>query len=193
MLSGLSPPVETLRRLFMASATVPNTSVPAEAISASTVEHPLRNPDYRLWLIGGTISLLGDQFYLVALPWLVLQQTDSAVAMGAIMMSARKIMMATATARACWRTHGACRRRSFVPETSAGDCIGTPILPLCEIGSPIGEWHSFLANDARLGNYLPRFVIGGLFCSPPCKLENCQFGWLRRPATIRICSSRRLV
>jgi MFS family permease len=119
MLSGLSPPVETLRRLFMASATVPNTSVPAEAISASTVEHPLRNPDYRLWLIGGTISLLGDQFYLVALPWLVLQQTGSAVAMGAIMMtgaiprallmlmggavsdrvSARKIMMATATAR----------------------------------------------------------------------------------------------
>jgi MFS family permease len=105
--------------LFMAAATVPNASVPAEAISASTVEHPLRNPDYRLWLIGGTISLLGDQFYLVALPWLVLQRTGSAMTMGAIMMtgaiprallmlmggavsdrmSARKIMMATATAR----------------------------------------------------------------------------------------------
>jgi len=103
----------------MAAATVPNASVPAEAISASTVEHPLRNPDYRRWLIGGTISLLGDQFYLVALPWLVLQQTGSAVAMGAIMMagaiprallmlmggavsdrmSARKIMIAAATAR----------------------------------------------------------------------------------------------
>jgi MFS family permease len=103
----------------MVTATVPNASVPAEAISASTVEHPLRNPDYRLWLIGGTISLLGDQFYLVALPWLVLQQTGSAVAMGAIMMagaiprallmlvggavsdrmSARKIMIATAAAR----------------------------------------------------------------------------------------------
>jgi MFS family permease len=104
----------------MAAATVPNASVPAEAISASTVEHPLHNPDYRRWLVGGTISLLGDQFYLVALPWLVLQQTGSAVAMGAIMMagaiprallmlmggavsdrmSARKIMIATATARA---------------------------------------------------------------------------------------------
>ncbi|HXN98733.1 MAG TPA: MFS transporter [Candidatus Acidoferrales bacterium] len=98
----------------MATATVPTA-----AISASTAEHPLRNPAYRLWLIGGTISLLGDQFYMVALPWLVLQQTGSAVAMGAIMMtgtiprallmfmggavsdrmSARKIMMATATAR----------------------------------------------------------------------------------------------
>jgi MFS family permease len=103
----------------MAATTVPNASISAEAISAATVEHPLRNPYYRLWLVGGTISLLGDQFYLVALPWLVLQQTGSAVAMGAIMMtgaippallmlmggavsdrmSARKIMMATATAR----------------------------------------------------------------------------------------------
>lgn len=98
----------------MASVTVFPTSV-----SVPTVEHPLRNPAYRLWLIGGTISLLGDQFYFVALPWLVLQQTGSAVAMGAIMMagaiprallmlmggavsdriSARKIMIATATAR----------------------------------------------------------------------------------------------
>ncbi len=105
----------------MATATVSTATVP---VSASTVEHPLRNPDYRLWLIGGTISLLGDQFYLVALPWLVLQQTGSAVAMGAIMMagaiprallmliggavsdrmSARKIMMATATARTIFVT-----------------------------------------------------------------------------------------
>lgn len=98
----------------MAAGLVPTATVPTPA-----VEHPLRNPNYRLWLIGNTISLVGDQFYLVALPWLVLQQTGSAVAMGAIMMtgaiprallmllggaasdrmSARKIMMATATAR----------------------------------------------------------------------------------------------
>jgi MFS family permease len=98
----------------MAAATVSTVNVRITA-----VEHPLRNPNYRLWLIGGTISLLGDQFYLVALPWLVLQQTGSAVVMGAIMMagaiprallmlmggaasdriSARKIMIATAMAR----------------------------------------------------------------------------------------------
>jgi MFS family permease len=96
-----------------------STSASPAAAPVPGVEHPLRNPNYRLWLVGGTISLLGDQFYLVALPWLVLQQTGSAVAMGAIMMagaipraalmlmggavsdriSARKIMMATATAR----------------------------------------------------------------------------------------------
>ena len=94
-------------------------TVPTATVAAPPVEHPLRSANYRLWLIGGTISLLGDQFYLVALPWLVLQQTGSAVAMGAIMMagaiprallmlmggvvsdriSARKIMMATGAAR----------------------------------------------------------------------------------------------
>jgi MFS family permease len=81
--------------------------------------HPLRDPLFRRLWIGMAISLFGDQFYLVALPWVVFQLTGSAVAMGTIMMaaalpravlmlmggavsdrvSARKIMMATATAR----------------------------------------------------------------------------------------------
>ena len=94
---------------FMGTATTPTV----------VIEHPLRNPNYRLWLIGSTISFLGDQFYMLALPWLILQQTGSAVAMGGVMMagsiprallmlmggalsdrmSARKIMMTTATAR----------------------------------------------------------------------------------------------
>ena len=94
-------------------------TVSANPVSTTSVEHPLRDARYRLWLIGGTISLLGDQFYLVALPWLVLQQTGSALAMGTVMMagaiprallmlmggavsdriSARKILMATAMAR----------------------------------------------------------------------------------------------
>jgi len=96
-------------------------TVPASTPTASSpaIGHPLRNPRYRLWLIGSTISFLGDQFYMVALPWLILQQTGSAVAMGAVMMagsiprallmlmggavsdrmSARKIMMSTATTR----------------------------------------------------------------------------------------------
>jgi MFS family permease len=88
--------------------------------SAPSSEHPLRNANYRCWLIGGSISLLGDQFYLVALPWIALQLTASAAVLGTIMMagaiprlllmlvsgaisdriSARKIMMATALARA---------------------------------------------------------------------------------------------
>ncbi|MGA9421578.1 MAG: MFS transporter [Rhodanobacteraceae bacterium] len=95
-------------------------STPAPSADPTVAEHPLRNPNFRRWLLGGTISLLGDQFYLVALPWLVLGLTGSALALGTVMMagaiprvvlmlfggaasdyvSARKIMMATATARA---------------------------------------------------------------------------------------------
>jgi MFS family permease len=94
-------------------------NTPAAPVGPAVPEHPLRNPNFRRWLIGGTISLLGDQFYLVALPWLVLDLTGSALALGTVMMagaiprvvlmlfggaasdyvSARKIMMATATAR----------------------------------------------------------------------------------------------
>ncbi len=91
----------------------------ATTANSTPIEHPLRNPHYRRLLIGGSISLLGDQFYFVALPWLVLQRTGSAVAMGTVMMagaipravlmlmggvlsdriSPRKIVISTASAR----------------------------------------------------------------------------------------------
>lgn len=49
---------------------------------------PLRIAHFRnLWL-GSTVSMIGDQFYLVALPWLVLSLTGSGLALGTMMMSA---------------------------------------------------------------------------------------------------------
>ncbi len=94
-------------------------SVPTPDAPEARPPHPLRERNFRLLMTGGTISLLGDQCYLVALPWLVLQMTGSAVAMGTILMagaipravlmlmggavsdrmSPRKIMMSTASAR----------------------------------------------------------------------------------------------
>ncbi len=41
--------------------------------------------DFRLLWLGEGISLLGDQFGLIALPWLVLQLTGNAFAMGAVL------------------------------------------------------------------------------------------------------------
>ncbi len=81
--------------------------------------HPLRNAKFRLLWIGNTVSVTGDQFYLVALPWLVLGLTGSSIALGTITMTAaipraalmllggavtdrispRKVMMLTAAAR----------------------------------------------------------------------------------------------
>ncbi len=91
----------------------------AAAIAGPRPRHPLAQPHVRnLWL-GTTVSLLGDQFYLVAMPWLVLQLTGSGLALGTVLMttavpravlmlaggavidrlSARRVLMASALVR----------------------------------------------------------------------------------------------
>ncbi len=45
----------------------------------------LRIRNFRLLWIGEGISLLGDQFYMIALPWLVLSLTGNALAVGTVM------------------------------------------------------------------------------------------------------------
>jgi len=50
--------------------------------------HVLRNRNFRLLWIGEGISLLGDQFYLIALPWLVLSLTGNALAVGTVLATA---------------------------------------------------------------------------------------------------------
>jgi MFS family permease len=53
-------------------------------MQASDKNALLRDPNFR-WLIGGsTITALGDQFSLIALPWLVLTMTGDALAMGLV-------------------------------------------------------------------------------------------------------------
>lgn len=101
----------------MAAANIP-------ALSPSPAPHPLRERNFRMLWAGSAISLLGDQFYLVALPWVVLTLTGSAVAVGTILMavaipravlmliggaltdriSARRILMSTASARTLFVT-----------------------------------------------------------------------------------------
>lgn len=98
-------------------------SIPASSVSPAA-QHPLRERNFRMLWAGSAISALGDQFYLVALPWVVLQLTGSAVAVGTILMavaipravlmlfggaltdriSARKILMSAASARTLFVT-----------------------------------------------------------------------------------------
>ena len=105
-------------QMSSAATVAASPAVPDTTVVLST--HPLKLPAFRRLWAGSAISLLGDQFYLVALPWVVLQLTGSAVAMGTILMtaaipravlmlmggavtdrfSARRILMATASARA---------------------------------------------------------------------------------------------
>lgn len=55
---------------------------------ARKTQHPLHNRAFRLLWMGNTISWTGDQFYLIALPWLVLSLTGSSIVLGAIEMLA---------------------------------------------------------------------------------------------------------
>jgi MFS family permease len=55
------------------------------AVSRGTFRAVLRIRNFRLLWIGQGISVLGDQFYLIALPWLVLQLTGDALAVGTVL------------------------------------------------------------------------------------------------------------
>jgi MFS family permease len=88
-------------------------------MNSSDARHPLFNREFRYLWMGNTISGCGDQFFFVALPWLILQLTGSGAVLGGIMMvqaipraalmliggavtdrvSPRKIMILTAAAR----------------------------------------------------------------------------------------------
>ena len=50
--------------------------------------HALKNRTFLEFWIGSSISFFGDQFYFVALPWLVLRVANSALSLGTVLMVA---------------------------------------------------------------------------------------------------------
>jgi len=54
----------------------------------TSATHVLKIRNFRMLWIGEGISLLGDQFYLIALPWLVLLLTGNALAVGTVLAAA---------------------------------------------------------------------------------------------------------
>lgn len=71
---------------------------------------PVTVRDFRLLWFGQGVSLFGDQFYLVALPWLTLQLTGSALALGTVLMVA-------GGARAVFQLLGGALSDRFSPRT----------------------------------------------------------------------------
>ncbi len=60
-------------------------SLPTDAPPKPTASAVLKNYNFRLLWIGQGTSLLGDQFFLIAMPWLVLKLTDDPLALGTIL------------------------------------------------------------------------------------------------------------
>jgi MFS family permease len=69
------------------SGAIPPSSAPLDSPPGGSHCHPLRLPEFRILWAGALLSALGDQFYVVALPWLVLQLTGSSLALGAVLMA----------------------------------------------------------------------------------------------------------
>src|SRR5215813_10825940 len=72
-------------------AEVVNQEVWEHEAKATPAEKPERGPmavrNFRLLWSGETISLLGDQFYMLALSWLIIQLTGSGIAVGTVLMA----------------------------------------------------------------------------------------------------------
>ena len=65
-------------------------------MTASTSRNPFAGRDFRLLWVGEAVSAVGDQFALIALPWLALLLTGSALALGgamALMAIPRAVLM----------------------------------------------------------------------------------------------------
>ena len=61
---------------------------PIARAARSPLFAPLAGRDFRLVWFGESVSLLGDQFNVIALSWLVLGMTGSGFALGAILIAA---------------------------------------------------------------------------------------------------------
>ena len=59
-------------------------SVEQNSVTRLSPTNILRIRNFRLLWIGEGISLLGDKFYMIALPWLVLSLTGNALAVGTV-------------------------------------------------------------------------------------------------------------
>ncbi len=98
--------------------------------------------DFRLLWLGQSVSILGDQFYLVALPWLVLSLTGSGLALGTILLTA------TLTKVAFQLVGGAISdmvsQRKMMIASSAVRALVCSVLTALVLSKETQLWHLFI-------------------------------------------------
>lgn len=107
---------------------------------------PLALRDFRLLFVGQAISLLGDQFYLVALLWLVLQMTGSDLAVGTIMMAAtipRMIFLLVGGAVSDWLSP-----HKLMVASNVFRSLVCAILTALVLWKSVSLWHLFVLAAA---------------------------------------------
>jgi MFS family permease len=107
---------------------------------------PLALRDFRLLFIGQGVSLLGDQFYLVALPWLVLQLTGSGLALGTILLAAtvpRMVFLLVGGAASDWLSP-----HKLMVASNALRSVVCAILTALVLFKVVSLWHLFVLAAA---------------------------------------------
>jgi MFS family permease len=112
------------------------------ALRSLTLLQPLRHRGFRMVWIGETVSMFGDQFYLVALPWLALALTGSSLALGLVLMAA-------AVPRAALMLVGGALSDRYDPRaimvaSSAARAVLVGILALLVWTDAVQLWHLYL-------------------------------------------------
>jgi MFS family permease len=161
---GAAPP--------LAAGLPPVSPAAAPAAAKPKPAHLLTIPNLRNLWIGSTISLLGDQFYLVALPWLVLQLTGSGLALGTVLMTTavpRAVLMLVGGAA----TDRLSARRVLIASALARMLLVGAVAALLALGI-VRLWHLYLLTFA--------FGVADAFSLPagqaliPTLVEPAQLG-----------------
>lgn len=120
-------------------------SIPAPALHQA-VAPTLRETNFRRWWLGAVISLFGDQFYVVALPWLILQITGSGIALGAILTAAavpRAVLMLVGGAIS---DRFSCRK--IMIAAASGQAILVAAISALIISHSLQLWHLYILSFA---------------------------------------------
>jgi|SRR6266850_1098354 len=124
----------------------------------------LATRDFRLLWLGQSVSILGDQFYLVALPWLVLRLSGSSVALGSILLTAT--IMRVAFQLVGGAISDMISQRKMMIVSSAVRAIVCAILTALVLSNKIHLWHLFFIvavfgmADAFFSPALKAFIPG---------------------------------
>jgi MFS family permease len=121
-------------------------TVTAKTSAPSSFRSVLAVRNFLLLWIGETVSVLGDQFYLVALPWLALQLTGSGLALGSVLMTA-------AIPRAAFMLAGGVATdrmsaRSVMIASNVMRCAIVTVLTVLVAAHMIRMWHLYVAAAA---------------------------------------------
>jgi len=131
---------------------------------------PLTVSDFRLLWFGQAISLFGDQFYLVALPWLTLRLTGSALALGTVLMVA-------GGARAVFQLVGGALSDRFSPRTlmlvsNIVRSLVTAAITVVVICGVTQVWHLYLLS--LIFGLVDAFFFPAYMSIVPLLVENEQ-------------------